>query len=541
MKQRTLMIAMRARLRSLTSKCLSVFHDLRSPNPSSILAWLALSLCGVTHAAEPPTLHLTKVRVLARAGHEAKLEGARITGSNAGATTDFETMAKLTAPAAGQWLDIELPPNTHVFRFIKFEGAQGSYGNVAEVEFYSGARKLTGASFGTQGSRNNQGHVFAHALDGDPATFFDGVSPNDQYVGLDLGEASQCAAPVPLPGSGGFAEPQQVTLTSATPGATIHWNWQSPPDAKRPRSATAPIEVKTSGLLYARASKAGLGDSPLVIAAYRIGDGATESKAITTFHIGNSLTDTIDGWLKPVTESAGRALNFHRFTIPGAPTDWLWDHPGQGFGDSRVAEAFLAFGPIHHLTTQPFGGHNRSVENEAEYSGKFFELCRKHNPDVGHWLYCQWPSVQFKTDTWAKGEGATKSLQLAPATTWQQGVANHLAYTEAVRQRMDDTHDGRPVRIVPGGVALAKLKDAIEAGEGEGLGDFFAETFTDDIHLSLKGRYLVACVFYACFFAESPEGKLSPLNSGLSAAQARLCQRLAWESVKDYRWAKMKD
>lgn len=490
-------------------------------------------------AAELSPFQVTKVRVLARPGHETKLEGARITGSNAGTTTDFETLAKLTAPAAGQWLEVTLPPETRVYRFIKLEAARGSYGNLAELEFYCGERPLRGTAFGTQGSRNDQGHVFARALDGDPATYFEGVTPNDQYVGLDLGAASQCAAPVPQPGSGTFSAPQQVALVSATEGATIHWNWQAPPDAKRAKPYTAPIPVATSGLLYAKTTKPGLGDSPLVIAAYRIGDRAAAAKATTTFHIGNSLTDTINGWLEPLAESAGRSFNFHRFTIPGAPTDWLWDHPGQGFGDSRVAEAFLAFGPIQHLSTQPFGGHNRSIENEADYSGRFFDLCRKHNPEVWHWLYCQWPSVQFKTDTWAKGEGATKILKLAPATTWQQGVANHLAYTEAVRQRMDDAHEGRPVRIVPGGVALGKLKDAIEAGQGEGLGEFFSEVFTDDIHLSAKGRYVVACVFYACFFAESPEGKVSALNSGLTEAQARLCQQLAWESVENYRWARM--
>lgn len=516
-----------------------LFGAKTAPNTAVFLlmSWGFLALAA--SAAEAPTLHLTKVRVLARAGHEARLEGARITGSNAGATTEFETLARLSAPAAGQWLEFDLPQNTRVFRFIKFEGARGSHANVAEVEFFSGTNKLTGTAFGTQGSRNNQGNVFARALDNDPTTFFEGVTPNDQYVGLDLGESAQCAAPAPQPGSGSFAGPQQVALATATPGATIHWNWRSAPDAKRPRTYTVPIEVKESGLLYARATKPGLGDSPLIIAAYRIGAQEPAAKSITTFHIGNSLTDTIDGWLKPVAESAGRPLEFHRFTIPGAPTDWLWDHPGQGFGDSRYAEAFLAYGPIHHLTTQPFAGHNRSIESEAEYSGRFFDLCRKHNPSVWHWLYCQWPVVQLKTDNWARGEGATKPLKLAPATTWQQGVMNHLAYTEAVRQRMDDTHEGRPVRIVPGGVALAKLKDAIEAGQGEGLGEFFSEMFTDDIHLSRKGRYVVACVFYSCFFAESPEGKVSPLNSGLTDAQARLCQRLAWESVKDYRWAKM--
>jgi hypothetical protein len=504
----------------------------------SLLVALGTAMSTLQGAEQSP-FQVSKVRVLARPGYEAKLEGARITGSNAGATTDFETIAELTAATPGQWIEVTLKPETKMYRFIKLETARGSYANVAELEFYSGVGRLRGTAFGTQGSRDNQGNVFARALDGNPATFFEGVTPNDQYVGLDLGPDSQCAAPVAQPGSGAFAETQQVALSSSTAGATIHWNWQSPPDAKKPNIYTAPIPVEKSGLLYARATKPGLGDSPLVIAAYRIGESAAAAKATTTFHIGNSLTDTIVGWLEPLAQSAGRPLNFHRFTIPGAPTDWLWDHPGQGFGDNRVAEAFLAFGPIHHLTTQPFGGHNRSIQNEAEYSGRFFDLCRKHNPQVRHWLYCQWPSVQFQNDTWAKGEGATKNLKLTPASTWQEGVANHLAYTEAVRQLLDDTHEGLPVRIVPGGVALAKLKEAIEAGRGEGLGEFFQEMFTDDIHLSGKGRYVVSCVFYACFFAESPEGKVSALNSGLTGTQARLCQRLAWESVKDYRWARM--
>lgn len=43
-----------------------------------------------------------------------------------------------------------------------------------------------------------------------------------------------------------------------------------------------------------------------------------KSSLVRTFHIGNSLTDTVDGWLAPVAESAGRKLDFHRFTIPGA-------------------------------------------------------------------------------------------------------------------------------------------------------------------------------------------------------------------------------
>src|SRR5208283_3601017 len=66
----------------------------------------------------------------------------------------------------------------------------------------------------------------------------------------------------------------------------------------------------------------------------------------------------------------------------GAPTDWLWAHPASGFGDSRYAEAFFAFAPIDAIITQPFAGHGRSVENEAEYPGKFFELSEALGPNT---------------------------------------------------------------------------------------------------------------------------------------------------------------
>jgi hypothetical protein len=267
----------------------------------------------------------------------------------------------------------------------------------------------------------------------------------------------------------------------------------------------------------------------------RIALPADDDKTVRTFHIGNSLTDTVDGWLGPVAKGAGRKLDFHRFTIPGAPTDWLWDHPGTGFGDSRYAEAFAKLVPIDHIFTQPFAGHNRSIPNEADYSARFFNLCRKHSPGVQAWLYVQWPTPKFN-DAWAQGKGATVELRLKPAQTWQEGVANHTAYTEAVARLINNTYEGKPVRIVPGGAALAALKTEIDAGRVPGMTNFFAETFADDIHLKPKGRYLIALVHYACIYRESPEGKVSALTTELTQEQAAIFQRIAWQVVRDYAW-----
>jgi hypothetical protein len=44
-------------------------------------------------------------------------------------------------------------------------------------------------------------------------------------------------------------------------------------------------------------------------------------------------------------------------------------------------------------------------------------------------------------------------------------------------------------------------------------------------------------VHYACIYKESPEGKFGPLTSGLTPAQARIFQRIAWETVKNYPYA----
>jgi hypothetical protein len=96
---------------------------------------------------------------------------------------------------------------------------------------------------------------------------------------------------------------------------------------------------------------------------------------------------------------------------------------------------------------------------------------------------------------------------------------------------------GKPIRIVPGGPALARLKREIDAGRVPGITDFFASQFSDDLHLSAPGRYLIALVHFACIYRESPEGKVGPLTSGLTPAQARIVQRITWDTVKNYPYA----
>ncbi|MES4792702.1 MAG: hypothetical protein C4321_06665, partial [Chloroflexota bacterium] len=280
------------------------------------------------------------------------------------ATNDFEEIVPINeAPAEGRWTELIVPANrVRAWRYVKYMARNDVAGDVAELEFYAGARKLNGNPFGTAGS-NDKDQNSRLAFDGDTSTFFRGSGVFQQYVGLDLGPSAQVAPPIFSVAPGFYAGAQTVRISCPTPGATILYSvdgWNRPwRDEKGEQQGGArtydgrPITIAKSAILQAVALKEGLADSPLALAAYHIGSGRTDPTEHAEFHIGNSLTDTVNPWMEPLALSGGHRIRYYRFTLPGAPTDWLWDHPGSGFGETNYAQAFLARAPLTDLVTQP--------------------------------------------------------------------------------------------------------------------------------------------------------------------------------------------
>jgi hypothetical protein len=99
-------------------------------------------------------------------------------------------MIKTKPPLA--WTEVSA--NLENFRYLRYRGPDGSYGNVAEIEFYRKGLKVRGVGFGTPGAWNNNGNTFARALDGNVGTPFDGPTANGVYVGVDT-KASASVAP----------------------------------------------------------------------------------------------------------------------------------------------------------------------------------------------------------------------------------------------------------------------------------------------------------------------------------------------------------
>ena len=44
---------------------------------------------------------------------------------------------------------------------------------------------------------------------------------------------------------------------------------------------------------------------------------------------------------------------------------------------------------VDHFTVQPRDFTKNIVDHEAEYDIKFFDLVRKHSPEVQPWFYCR--------------------------------------------------------------------------------------------------------------------------------------------------------
>ena len=132
------------------------------------------------------------------------MTGGEIQGSNESATGGFVTLAKLAlTPTEGQWSEIKLE-SKKAFRFLRYFGPENSFTNVAELEFLSGGKKITGKIYGTFGSRDNSGNDYSKAFDGDTTTFFDAVTANAQYLGIDLGGAATTPTAVPVTGGKGL-------------------------------------------------------------------------------------------------------------------------------------------------------------------------------------------------------------------------------------------------------------------------------------------------------------------------------------------------
>jgi len=143
---------------------------------------------------------IVKIRFFPRSdwpGGPGRMVGGRFQGSNTSNNSGFVDLYTVTAPPSlGNWVEVTVSDLT-AYRYLRYLSPDASWGNVAEIEFYTDSSappgptpiKLAGTSFGTNPPWT-PGREFDKAFDGNTSTIFDYAFANGAYTGIDLGSAN---------------------------------------------------------------------------------------------------------------------------------------------------------------------------------------------------------------------------------------------------------------------------------------------------------------------------------------------------------------
>ncbi|MEP6671254.1 MAG: chitobiase/beta-hexosaminidase C-terminal domain-containing protein [Chthoniobacter sp.] len=469
------------------------------------------------------------VRFFPAPSREENMVGGKFSGSNVSATEGFHELAEIKEkPREQEWTDLFFS-NNKLYRWLRYDAPPGSHGCIAEMEFYSGKRKVDGYRYGSIGDLKGKGWRFA--FDGDTKTWVEMEEADGQYAGVDLVEQATARMPKFLPAPGGVDKPLEMELTELTPYATVRYTLDgSMPTATTGEVYQKRIKLEKTTTVIAAAFVEGWAPSPPLIGTYLIGDDLPPG--LNSLHIGNTLTD-MTAQFPIFARTAGREHLYRTFTVPGAWTNQLWAEHTTG----RKREWGIDWDilrRIDHLTLQP---RDFNIAEEAQSDRQFIDLVRTKTPEVQPWLFVEWVEKERPRPSDRGEVPSSQMTQVFPALTWEESMGAMLLYVEDVRRAIAETDKGgKRVRVLPTNLAMGWIRNMIEHGQFPGAKptDFYPLLFRDSIHPSPMGAYLVDLTWYAAFYRESPEGKVLPVGTNLTPEQATVMQRLAWDVIQNY-------
>lgn len=119
------------------------------------------------------------------AHYERGMVGGRFEGANRADFSDAVTLLEVTKPQAYP-MEESAVVTSGTYRYVRYVAPECSSGNVAEVQFRSEGRTLTGQPMGTRGIVPR--YYPASLFDGDMETYFEVQHPQGEvWAGLDLG------------------------------------------------------------------------------------------------------------------------------------------------------------------------------------------------------------------------------------------------------------------------------------------------------------------------------------------------------------------
>jgi len=273
------------------------------------------------------------------------------------------------------------------------------------------------------------------------------------------------------------------------------------------------------------------------LAVSLISAAGAQPKTLRIYHIGNSVTDTIDyRALGKLAESRGNRYVFGRHMIPGAPLSWIWGHPDSGFLEQPFGyyPGALPGYEWDVITLQPFDRLLLGDEgSDLPTAKRFIDLALKKSPNARFYVYSRWPR---------RDEPAPGAFTLDYDRKWLRKYTGGFDGTEETRDYFETlTRELRKayprqrgqIFLVPVGDVLFELNQRIKAGK---VPDYtsISQVYKDGIHFNEVGSYIVGCTFYATLYREDPKGLPSAPYNVNAPALARIIHEAVWKVVRTH-------
>jgi hypothetical protein len=246
---------------------------------------------------------------------------------------------------------------------------------------------------------------------------------------------------------------------------------------------------------------------------------ADPSHALRVYFVGNSVTDAMNyNGVDALATAAGYTHDWGRHMIPGAPLEWLWGHPADGFMEQPYGYPSNAL-PNYTwdaISLQPFDRHIEGTGNDREMFTNYMNLAKGKSPQVQFYIYERWPRTP--------GDVAPTDASLTSTTwanLWSQTFTGGWDNTNETRDfnqdllaavRPDHT-DMKAVLIVPIGDVMYEFNRRAGLGQISGYSDAWA-LYSDGIHLNNVGSYLAGLTMYFTLYKRDPRGTAVPSDYG---------------------------
>lgn len=299
-------------------------------------------------------------------------------------------------------------------------------------------------------------------------------------------------------------------------------------------------------------------DEAGLIRPVRMTGGQRTEATFRAYFIGNSVTDTVRyGPFAELAKSRGIELRWGRQMIPGAPLEWIYDHPNDGFNEAPYGTYPKALKEFSWdaVSLQPFDRHLVGKNEKGEARGdvalitEFARMAAGQNPDVQIYLYERWPRMSWRGkglsfdkndyDPTKPGSGVDLTKVDDFLERWNAPYTGGWDLTNEGRdyfaKLLAAVHDEtpflkRPAQLVPVGQVMAALHRKLVNGAVPGYTSVY-QLYKDGIHLNEAGSYLVACTFFATFFDESPVGLATGPYGKIDPVLAKVIQEAIQETT----------